>query len=63
MHKLSELIIFQALLAIVLFIYSIIISKSSKFVNEDDIFVTFIVNMLKNPERILYIKYYNIHLK
>lgn len=40
-----------------------IITKHAAFVNEGDIFVTFIVILLKNRRRILYIKYYNIYLK
>lgn len=40
-----------------------IISKLITFVNEGDIFVTFIVKMTNIPKKILYIKYYNILLK
>ncbi len=40
-----------------------IIAKYIDFVNEGDIFVTFIVKMLNNRQKILYTKYYNIYLK
>lgn len=40
-----------------------IIAKLNGFVNEGDIFVTFIVKMLNNRRWILYSKYYNIYLK
>lgn len=40
-----------------------IITKPASFVNEGDIFVTFIVILLNNRQCILCIKYYNIYLK
>lgn len=40
-----------------------IIAKLINFVNEGDIFVTFIVKMLNKRQPNLYIKYYDIYLK
>lgn len=64
MHKLSELIIFQALLAIkILDLNIMIITKHAAFVNEGDIFVTIIVKVFNYYRKFLYIKYYHIYLK